>query len=117
MEAELQHTLAEFEKAAASYEASIRAAREHRFVHEEAMACELAALFFFERGLRPKSCKLYLRSLECYEKWGAHAVARRVRESIERKYDRDLIEICRAGIPETVIQLEETHTKKRQLRD
>ena len=42
---ERHSTLNETKEAAAEYEASIEPARKHRFVHEKAIACELAGYF------------------------------------------------------------------------
>ena len=51
LEAEKMHTLGDFDGAASFYERSIQSAREHKFIHEEAIASELAGLFYLERGL------------------------------------------------------------------
>lgn len=78
VEAEWHYTKKDLNRAAACYEASANAAREHRFIHEEACACELAGDFFIGTGDRPKAKSFYLRSLECFNNWGAFAIAKRV---------------------------------------
>ena len=75
------------------YISSIRSAKEHKFIHEEAIASELAALFFYERGLRSKSQSFFMHSVKCYEKWGALAVARRVESDMVRRFGTDKPEI------------------------
>ena len=86
LEAELVSISGAFEKAESLYISSIKSANDHKFVHEEAMASELAAQFFYERGLQSKSCTFFMHSLECYRKWGAFAVARRVENDMQSKF-------------------------------
>jgi hypothetical protein len=78
LEAECMHTKGEFDRAGSFYDNAIRSAHEHKFIHEEAIASELAGIFYYERGIRQKSYTCLVHSVECYAKWGAHAVARRV---------------------------------------
>jgi len=92
VEAEMHNTRKEFDKAAVCYEASIRASQKHKFIHEEAIAIELAGIFFFERGLRQISKSFFEHSIECYEKWGAFAVANRVRGKIRDEFGTDCIQ-------------------------
>ena len=56
---------------------------------QEAIASELGGLFHYERGHRQKAWELMVNSLECYEKWGATAVANRVRVFTETKFGSD----------------------------
>lgn len=92
IEAELYNTLKDFDKAAWHYEASIKAAREHKFIHEEAIASECAGIFFLERGLRNKSQTYLRRSFECYVEWGAFAIAKRVENSIQNEFGLNLMD-------------------------
>ena len=93
VEAELHYTQKDFDKAATCYEASVKAAREHKFIHEEAIASELAGIFFLEIGLCQKAKSFYLHSIECFKKWGAFAVARRVETSIQSKFGLGLMQL------------------------
>ena len=90
MEAEFHYTKQDYEHAATCYEASIQAAQSHKFIHEEAISHELAGMFFLERGLHLKSYSFFKQSIECYEKWGANAVARRVETILNANFDTDL---------------------------
>ena len=72
--------------AAICYEASIEAARKHKFIPEEAIANELAGLFFLEEGNREKSLSYFEQSTACYRTWGASAIARRVEGFIEKEF-------------------------------
>ena len=93
LEAELYYTNKDFDNAAICYEASVKAAREHKFIHEEAIASELGGDFFYEIGFRPKAKSFYLHSIECFKKWGAFAVARRVETSIQSKFGLGLMQL------------------------
>ena len=113
IEAEMYNTQKDFEKASACYDASVEAARKHKFTHEEAMASELAGIFYLERGLNQKSCEYFARSIKCFEQWGAHAMARRVQESIQSKFGSSLTDA--AGDWLAPIETEHQSSKKRQL--
>ena len=78
------------EQARSLYLRSIKSASEHKFIHEQAISSELAGLLFYEVGLRQKACLLLKHSINCYEKWGAHAVARRVENTVREEYGVDL---------------------------
>merc|ERR1719203_1517927 len=118
LEAEMHNNQKDFDKAASCYQASIRAAQEHKFIHEEAIASELAGLFFLERGLHQKSKLFFEHSSKCYEKWGASAVTKRIEEIIQHEFGSDCIS------PEltddffrsvSVATSEENYSKKRGL--
>ena len=93
LDAERLFTIGEFNKAGSIYDNAIRSAREHKFVHEEAIASELAGVFYHERDLLKKSVSYLAHSVGCYEKWGAHAVARRVKAIMQGYVDTNVDEI------------------------
>jgi predicted ATPase/signal transduction histidine kinase/CheY-like chemotaxis protein len=63
------------------YEESIRLAREHGFIQNEAIAAELAARFYAVRRLQTIS-RAYLRDARhCYLLWGADGKVRQLNES------------------------------------
>lgn len=90
LEAESMYTNKEFNKAGPLYDRAIRSAREHNFIHEEAIASELAGTFYFMGGFRHKSLSFLLHSIDCYEKWGAHAVAKRVQTDIRDYFGSEI---------------------------
>ena len=92
--AEWHYTMKDYDEAALCYEGSIKAAAKHRFVHEEAIAAELAGHFFLERGLLPKAHQFFLHSAHCFKTWGGLAVARRVEAIVKEKFDWDLMNVC-----------------------
>ena len=73
LKAECHYTDGEIEKAAESYEASIKAAKQHKFVQEEALGCELAGYFYKEQGNEIKAQELFKQAKIAYDKWGANA--------------------------------------------
>ena len=93
LDAEKMYILGEFDRAESLYVSSIRSANENIFLHEEAIASELAGEFFYERGFRQKSSELLLHAQKCYERWGAFAVARRVETCIESKFGLDYAQL------------------------
>jgi PAS domain S-box-containing protein len=62
------------------YEKAIRSAHMHGFVHNEALANELAALFYAARGYE-KIATTYLREARhCYVRWGADGKVRQLEQ-------------------------------------
>lgn len=73
IKAECHYTEGEIDKAAESYKASVTAAKNHKFVHEEALGCELAGYFFKEQGDETKAQVMFKQAQIAYAKWGANA--------------------------------------------
>jgi len=71
LEAEESYCNNDFDAAKTYYEKAIAAAKSHKFVHEEALACELAGYFHLEQGETKKATELFLLALEKYNEWGA----------------------------------------------
>ena len=62
------------------YEKAIRSAHKHGFVHNEAIANELAGRFYTARGFE-KIATTYLREARyCYLRWGADAKVRQLEQ-------------------------------------
>ncbi len=75
IEAEKQRVLGNKGKAIAHYELAIAGAKEHQFIHEEALANELTGKFYLDWG-NAKVAKIYLvEAYYCYTRWGAIAKA------------------------------------------
>ncbi|MEG4105396.1 AAA family ATPase [Microcoleus sp. S13_C5] len=73
VEAEKARVLGKIGKAMEYYDASIQGAREQGYIHEEALANERAAEFYFSRG-REKIAEIYLTDAYYgYIRWGAKA--------------------------------------------
>ena len=93
IEAECYNTQKEFDKAAFCYKASIKSAQKHKFNPDEAIANELAGIFFYENEYYLESHMFFLQSIECYKKWGANAAASRVEDSMCDKFDSKM-QLC-----------------------
>ena len=78
LHAEVHYTDGDIQSAERSYEASIKAARDHRFLHHEALAYELHGVFCVENGMRDKGTTQLRAAIDRYRKWGALEVAKRV---------------------------------------
>lgn len=72
LQAENHYAFGEMEEAAVKYRLAIESARKHRFIHEEAVASEQAAVFHKEMGNNNLADELVKRALECYRAWGAN---------------------------------------------
>jgi predicted ATPase/signal transduction histidine kinase len=73
IEAEKQRNLGNKAAAIEHYDRAIAGAKEHQFIHEEALANELAAKFYLDWG-KEKIASSYLTEADyCYGRWGAAA--------------------------------------------
>ena len=116
LEAEKMYTMGNFDQAAWLYERAIRLAHEHKFINDEAIASELAGVFFCERGLSVAAEALLLHSVQCYKTWGALAVARRVETYIANKYGLDSVQRKPdSEILASVLASQDDSSKKRQV--
>lgn len=81
MEAELARLANKPHKASKLYDQAIKRAKQNEFIRYEALANELTARFYL--GLKKeKIAKVYLQdALECYHKWGALAIVRKLEET------------------------------------
>ncbi|MDA3789057.1 MAG: AAA family ATPase [Desulfobacula sp.] len=55
------------------YNQAIDSANKHDYIHEEALAWELAARFYNDKGVFSLAITYLCQALICYEKWGAKA--------------------------------------------
>ncbi len=86
LKAELHYSMKQSNMAAVCYKSSIEAAKKHKLIHEEALANELAGLFFLDEGQRQESLSFFEQSTACYQAWGAFAIARRIDSFIEKEF-------------------------------
>ncbi len=69
--AEKARVLGQHLEAMEFYDRAIAGAKEHGFIHEEAVASELAAKFYFERGRENLARDYLTQSYYAYAQWGA----------------------------------------------
>jgi len=86
LKAELHHTKGETNEAAQAYYLSAEAAQKRRFIHHSALACELAAHYFGNVGLKEKTREMIKRSHDAYMEWGAARKAKAVINLLELKW-------------------------------
>ncbi|BAY09132.1 hybrid sensor histidine kinase/response regulator [Calothrix sp. NIES-2098] len=92
VEAEKARVLGEYWQATECYERAIAGAKEQGYLQEEALANELAAKFYFERG-KEKIAQIYLTDAYYrYMRWGATAKVK----ALELKYPQILSQISNA---------------------
>jgi len=60
------------------YEASIVAARNHRFTHEEGLAYTKLGYYHYAQGRDVEAKQCLQKAGACYKRWGAHALAKRM---------------------------------------
>jgi len=116
LEAEKMYTLGQFDQAEELYTRSIRSAHDHKFIHEVAIASEIAGDLFYERRVLSKSVALYKYSIKCYKEWGALAVARRVESDVQRKFGSGIAQFeSIEDSPESILvpQQQQESSKKR----
>jgi PAS domain S-box-containing protein len=63
------------------YEEAIRSARDNGFVHQEALAFEVAAQFYADRGFGTFADAYRRNARSCYERWGAQGKVRHMDEA------------------------------------
>ncbi|MEM9072944.1 MAG: AAA family ATPase, partial [Myxococcota bacterium] len=64
------------------YDAAIDHARAHRFMHEEAIANELAARFYLERGSSTPARAYLTEARAVYDEWGAQGKVRHLEQEL-----------------------------------
>jgi PAS domain S-box-containing protein len=62
------------------YEQAIRSARANGFVHNEAVANELAGRFYLGRGIEGAGYAYLSNARRCYDRWGAHGKVKQLDE-------------------------------------
>ena len=87
LEAEKMYFMGDFERASKLYDEAIATSHSHKFIHEEAIASELAGHFYYERkGFQEEALGFFAHSVRCYEEWGAKAVASRVEKFVRNSF-------------------------------
>lgn len=82
LEAEYAFLKEDDKNAMADYNASIKAARDHKFLHEEGLAQEKAATYLLHKSRHDQSLGYFINAKKCYESWGAYALVERVDKAI-----------------------------------
>lgn len=94
LEAEYYFLMGDDERAVACYNASIKAAREHRFIHEEGLGEEKFATYLLEKNQHDNAMSHFVKAKRCYEAWGAQSIVDRIDKAIAI-----LLPLCRTSFP------------------
>ncbi|KAK1742112.1 putative AAA ATPase [Skeletonema marinoi] len=86
LEAEESYCNNDFDRAKLYYEKAISSAKDHKFVHEEALAYELAAYFYLELGDAEKAMEYFLLAHEKYHEWGAFGKCNSLFKFVESRF-------------------------------
>ena len=71
LQAERHYAFGEMDDATEKYKLAEASSRRHRFVHEEALSCELASTFHKKIGNNDLANELIRKAIKCYQTWGA----------------------------------------------
>eukprot|EP00984_Skeletonema_dohrnii_P014974 scaffold6412_cov147-Skeletonema_dohrnii-CCMP3373.AAC.1 len=99
LEAEESFSHNDYEAAKVFYKQAISSAKFHKFVHEEALAYELAAYFYLELGEVEQSIEYFLAAHERYHEWGAFGKCNSLFEFVKSSFsptsiESDFLPIC-----------------------
>jgi hypothetical protein len=78
------------ENAQVSYINAIASARSHKFIHVEALSCELAGKFYLDTGNLTSSFEHFILAHEKYCEWGALAKANKLLAFINKTFSNAL---------------------------
>jgi PAS domain S-box-containing protein len=81
------------------YERAIRSARANGFVHNEAVAYEVAARFYAARGLETVADAYLRNARNCYDRWGASGKVRQ----LEAQYPRLRAQAASSSLTATIV--------------
>jgi len=87
MEAEEAFSSDDAELAKSMYEKAVATAKKHRFINDEALACELAGYFFLGTQEKELSLQYFLQAHEKYHEWGAVAKSDALHTFIQSNFD------------------------------
>jgi PAS domain S-box-containing protein len=88
------------------YEEAIRSARANGFVHNEAIAYEVAARFYAGRGFEEFSHVYLQKARSCYQRWGADAKVRQLEQLFPHLHDVPVLASPTATIGSPVDRLD-----------
>mmetsp|Transcript_14036 Transcript_14036/g.29534 ORF Transcript_14036/g.29534 Transcript_14036/m.29534 type:complete len:830 (+) Transcript_14036:1-2490(+) len=86
LEAEDQYSNNDIENAKSSYTKAILSAREHKFINEEALACELAGYFYLSIDDKSTAVDYFTQAHEKYHEWGAFSKTSKLYEFVQSEF-------------------------------
>lgn len=67
-----------------NYDAAITMSQSSKFIHEEALTCELAGNHFERKNKNKEAVSFYEKAEKCYREWGAEKKVNQMTEIIQR---------------------------------
>ena len=89
LEAEVLSATGEKDKARVAFNAAISAARSSKFVHEQGLACEMAAIHSLKHGDKEDALNLLEQAKDCYIIWGSDMKVHAVSKQLEKIRSKD----------------------------
>jgi predicted ATPase/signal transduction histidine kinase/ActR/RegA family two-component response regulator len=106
IEAEKQRILGNKVAAMDLYDLAIAGAKEHQFIHEEALANELATKFYLDWG-KENIAKIYaIEAYRCYDYWGAHAKLAQLNILYPQFFTQESIDTAELEINDAILDSE-----------
>ena len=88
LEAEYCFFMNDEKNALEGYAAAVKSARKHRFIHEEGLSNEKAAMFQIHLGNIEAAASHIFEAKRCYERWGAVALVKCMETALSRLADQ-----------------------------
>jgi predicted ATPase/signal transduction histidine kinase len=106
IEAEKQRVLGNKVAVIDLYDLAIAGAKEHQFIHEEALANELATKFYLDWG-KENIARIYaIEAYRCYDNWGANAKLEQLIDSYPQFFTPESIDTSIAKIDDSSLSSE-----------
>jgi tetratricopeptide (TPR) repeat protein len=86
IEAEESYSNGDFERAKLLYENAIKSAKQHKFIHEEALAYELGANFYLAMNNKSMAMSFFTKAHEKYTQWQAFAKVKALSELFQETF-------------------------------
>eukprot|EP00956_Cyclotella_meneghiniana_P029239 scaffold70262_cov88-Cyclotella_meneghiniana.AAC.4 len=102
MEAEHSYCCGNLDQAAESYKKAIISARAHKYINDEALACELAGKFYLDRGNISLSLEYLRLAHEKYSEWKADGKANQLFGFINSKFAH---KVRARHLPQSLVEL------------
>lgn len=86
LEAEGHFSKRQHDEAKISYDRAIQFSKKHKFIHHQALSCELAGLFSLEIGQEAQSLGYFTQAQSHYKEWGATSKSKSIVEFIQSTF-------------------------------
>ena len=91
LNAEMYSLERKYQDAKSSYDAAITSSRSSSYVHEQGLACELAALHYKKIGEAQTALNFFQQAKECYIQWGSQMKVDSITQQMDRVVSTSLM--------------------------